>query len=161
VGIAWQGQRRFRSDHLRSMPLACFAPLAQVPGVRLISLQKDDASRQIAELNGAFPVIDLSERIDRDGAFLDTAAIMQNLDLVATSDTAAAHLAGALAAPVWVALARGPDWRWLHQRADSPWYPTMRLFRQSAAGRWQRVFREMAQSLASLAGKHDSRKAAP
>ena len=161
VGIVWQGQRKFRTDHLRSMPLTCFAPLAQVPGVRLISLQKGDGCQQIAELNGAFPVLDLSERIDRDGAFLDTAAIMQNLDLIVTSDTAAAHLAGALGVPVWVALARGPDWRWLHGRADSPWYPSMRLFRQSEPGRWQSVFHEMAHSLASLSDKKTSLQATP
>ncbi len=161
VGIAWQGQRKFRTDHLRSMPLTCFAPLAQVPGVRLISLQKGYGCQQIAELNGAFPVLDLSERIDHDGAFLDTAAIMQNLDLIVTSDTAAAHLAGALGVPVWVALASGPDWRWLHGRADSPWYPSMRLFRQPEPGRWQSVFHEMAQSLASLSDKKTSLQATP
>jgi ADP-heptose:LPS heptosyltransferase len=81
------------------------------------------------------------------GAFMDTAALMKSLDLVITSDTAIAHLAGALAIPVWVALSALADWRWMLQREDSPWYPTMRLFRQSRRGYWQEVFERMADEL--------------
>src|SRR5207245_332525 len=83
------------------------------------------------------------------GAFMDTAAIIQNLDLVIAADTAVAHLAGALGAPVWMALSFTPDWRWLRDRADTPWYPTMRLFRQAAWGDWRTVFVQMAQDLRS------------
>src|SRR5205823_2937597 len=84
------------------------------------------------------------------GPFMDTAAMMMNLDLVITSDTAVAHLAGALGMPVWVALPFVPDWRWLLDRADSPWYPTMRLFRQKRAGDWAEVFAEIESALKSV-----------
>jgi hypothetical protein len=85
-------------------------------------------------------------------AFLDTAAIMQSLDLVITCDTSIAHLAGALGRPVWVALKRVPDWRWMLEREDSPWYPAARLFRQKTAGNWQDVFDAMHGELISLLG---------
>src|SRR5262249_28386889 len=95
-----------------------------------------------------FPVTDLGSRLDETaGPFMDTAAVMKNLDLVVTSDTAIPHLAGALAVPVWVALPFAPDWRWLLEREDSPWYPTMRLFRQTERGNWTRVFERMAREL--------------
>ena len=143
IGIAWQGSRDYRSDRWRSIPLAQFAPLARLPGVRLISLQKGFGSEQIAAVD--FPVLDLSDRLDEAaGPFMDTAAVIRNLDLVVTSDTAIAHLAGALGAPVWVALRFSPDWRWLRDRDDSPWYPTMRLFRQTTFGHWPDVFERMA-----------------
>ena len=130
IGIAWQGSRDYPSDRWRSIPLAQFAPLARLPGVRLISLQKGFGSEQVATVD--FPVLDLSGRLDEAaGPFMDTAAVIRNLDLVVTPDTAIAHLAGALGAPVWLALQFSPDWRWLQGRDDSPWYPTMRLFRQT------------------------------
>ena len=81
---------------------------------------------------------------------MDTAAIMQNLDLVICCDTAVAHLAGAMGVPVWVALAMGPDWRWLLERSDSPWYPTMRLFRQTRQGDWHEVFERIAEALGQM-----------
>ncbi len=100
VGIAWQGGAGYRSDHLRSIPLASFAPLAGVPGVRLFSLQKGHGSQEIGQLNGRFELIDLAASLDNEGdAFIDTAAVMKNLDLVVSSDTAVVHLAGALGAP--------------------------------------------------------------
>ena len=141
VGIAWQGGAGYRSDHLRSIPLASFAPLAGVPGVRLFSLQKGHGSQEIGQLNGRFELIDLAASLDNEGdAFIDTAAAMKNLDLVVSSDTAIAHLAGALGVPVWVALSTAADWRWMRDREDSPWYPTMRLFRQTTLGLWSEVF---------------------
>ena len=152
VGIAWQGSPAFRLDRHRSIPLAEFAPLAAVPGVTLVSLQKGFGSEQIAELHGRFKVVDFGERLDESGAFLDTAAIIKNLDLVIASDTATPHLAGALGVPVWLATPFAPDWRWLAERDDSPWYPTMRLFRQSRRGEWQDVFRNMAAALAGQLG---------
>lgn len=149
IGIAWQGSRSFYFDRLRSLPLAEFAPLAAVPGVTLVSLQKGFGSEQLASLDGRFQVVDLAGRLDEtSGPFVDTAAVMQCLDLVITSDTSIAHLAGALAVPVWVALPFAPDWRWLLKREDSPWYPTMRLFRQRERGDWQGVFARMAAALA-------------
>lgn len=151
IGIAWQGSRKYRWDHKRSIPLAAFEPLARVPGVQLYSLQKGYGSEQIAEASRRFAVIDLAGRLDESGgAFVDTAAVMMSLDLILCSDTATAHLAGALNVPVWTALSRVPDWRWLLDRTDSPWYPSMRLFRQSRHGDWESAFRRMAAELERL-----------
>ncbi len=156
IGITWQGNPGFECDRLRSIPLAEFAPLAEVPGVRLLSLQKYDGLDQLAAVGGRFEVVDLGSRLDLDGAFLDTAAVMLNLDLVITSDTVAAHLAGALAAPVWLGVSASPEWRWLRDREDSPWYPSMRLFRQRQHGDWTDVFRRMAVELRRLAAAGQS-----
>src|SRR5439155_6093351 len=120
-----------------SVPLRHFAALARVPGVQLYSLQKGPARDQIGAAAREFAVADLGATLDEAaGAFMDTAAVMANLDLVVTTDTSIAHLAGALGVPVWVALSIGPDWRWLRDREDSPWYPSMRLFRQDSAHDW-------------------------
>jgi hypothetical protein len=118
--------------------------------VQLISLQKGEGVEQLGELEDAFPVVSFGDALDQDGAFLDTAAIMRNLDLVVTTDTSIAHLAGALGVRVWVALSIGPDWRWLLKRTDSPWYPTMRLFRQKQLGNWSDVFADIAEELRKL-----------
>jgi tetratricopeptide (TPR) repeat protein len=148
IGINWQGNPQLRIDRRRSIPLAEFAPLAALPGVQLVSLQHGPASEQLTAAAGQWPVTDLGGRLDEAaGPFMDRAAVMKNLDLVVTSDTSIAHLAGALGVPVWVALGRVPDWRWLLEREDSPWYPTMRLFRQECWGEWGPVFRRMAQSV--------------
>ena len=144
VGITWQGNPAFHGDRCRSIPLRWFAPLAQVPGVRLLSLQKGAGAEQLAELGDLFEVTKLGSRLHD---FADTAAVMKNLDLVITSDTGPAHLAGALGIPVWVALAFVPDWRWLLDRGDSPWYPTMRLFRQRERGNWHAVVEEIKNAL--------------
>jgi hypothetical protein len=150
VGVAWQGNPNYKGDRLRSIPLSHFRVLAQ-DGVELISLQKGFGSEQMAEIAGKFKVRDLGGSVDTEhGAFMDTAAIMKNLDLVVTSDTAVAHLAGALGVPVWVALPFSPDWRWMLDRTDSPWYPTMRLFRQSRSDDWETVFHTMAQALSEV-----------
>ncbi|HWA92038.1 MAG TPA: tetratricopeptide repeat protein [Rhizomicrobium sp.] len=146
IGIAWQGNPNTAIDAGRSIPLAAFAPLAAVPGVRLISLQKNEGAEQRA--GAPMAVEDLGPEFDagRD-AFLDTMAAMQSLDLAISSDTAIAHVAGALDRPVWVALRRVPDWRWMLGRDDSPWYPSMRLFRQQTAGDWDGVFASMRRAL--------------
>src|SRR5262249_23321927 len=94
---------------------------------------------------------DFGDELDADGAFLDTAAIMKNLHLVVTCDTGTAHIAGALGIPVWVALQRASEWRWMRDRADTPWYPTMRLFPQPTAPNWPQAFRQIAHPLQSLA----------
>jgi tetratricopeptide (TPR) repeat protein len=148
IGIAWQGNPKFRLDRIRSIPLAQFAPLADVPGVHLLSLQKGAGREQLAAPERRFSVTDLGGQMDETtGAFMDTGAVMKNLDLVITSDTSVAHLAGALRVPVWLALNAVPDWRWLLNRDDSPWYPTMRLFRQTRMGHWEDVFHHMAEVL--------------
>jgi ADP-heptose:LPS heptosyltransferase len=129
------------------MPLVAFATLAKVPGVRLFSLQKGEGREQLAEASAAsLRVVDLADSLDD---LVDTAAAIQSLDLVVTCDSAVGHLAGALAAPVWVALSYAPDWRWMRDRADSPWYPTMRLFRQKSYGAWDDVFADIATELAA------------
>jgi hypothetical protein len=155
VGINWQGSAKFLWDYQRSIPLSQFASLAEVEGVRLVSLQKGFGAEQLAD--APFAVESLGEAVDEEAAFIDTAAIIANLDLVITSDTAIAHLAGALGARVWLAVSVSPDWRWLLEREDSPWYPTMRLFRQQAYGDWPGVFRRMADELAKLAAGQRSR----
>ena len=151
VGVAWQGDRRFGTDRQRSVPLVAFEPLAAVPGVRLFSLQKGYGIDQLPAARRRFPVQTFdAPPLDADpaaGAFADTAAVMANVDLVVTSDTSIAHLAGALGVRTWVALDVGCDWRWMRDRPDTPWYPTMRLFRQAAPGDWLGVFARMADAL--------------
>jgi Tfp pilus assembly protein PilF len=147
IGIVWQGEPYHRRDFYRSIPLAEFAPLADVAGVRLYSLQKQTGREQLNRVPWAGRVVDLADRL---ADFTDTAAVMQCLDLVVTCDTAAAHAAGAVGAPVWLALSCVPDWRWLLARDDSPWYPTMRLIRQSENGRWSDVFKRIARDVAAL-----------
>jgi ADP-heptose:LPS heptosyltransferase len=136
IGICWRGNPNPKADPSRSIPLACFAKLAAVKGVRLISLQKPEAHTDNERLPGLIlPGDDFDAGPD---SFADTAAVMQNLDLIVSCDTSIAHLAGALGRPVWVVLKDVPDWRWLLDRPDSPWYPTMRLFRQRQRGDWMR-----------------------
>jgi Tfp pilus assembly protein PilF len=148
IGIAWQGSPGYRWDRLRSFALGQFAPLAALPGVRLVSLQKGPGADQLATAN--FSVIDLGDRLDEDGgAFVDSAAVIDLLDLVITSDTAVAHLAGALGKPAWLALSLAPEWRWLLGHEDSLWYPSMRLFRQARFGDWNEVFERMCGAVAS------------
>jgi len=153
IGIAWQGNmqvERLIWARGRSIPLKALAPLAEVPGVSLVSLQKGPGAEQLREVSFRDRVLELSEELDPGpDAFLDTAAVMAGLDLVISSDTSIAHLAGALARPVWVALNAAADWRWLLERTDSPWYPTMRLFRQLDRSKgWEPVIAAMVEALA-------------
>ena len=148
IGIAWQGNAERRVDRERSIPLAAFLPLITMPGVRVISLQKQGGIDQIAKLPGGAHVETLGDAFDSGpDAFLDSAAVMTSLDLIISSDTSIAHLAGALGRPTWVALKRTPDWRWLQDEVTSPWYPTMRLFRQNNCGDWTDVFARIADRL--------------
>jgi tetratricopeptide (TPR) repeat protein len=149
VGIAWRGSPKYPSDLHRSIPLRAFEPLARVPGVRLVSLQKGPGVDEVTGVADRLAVTELPGLDDSGGAFVDTAAVMMSLDLVITADTAAGHLAGALGRPVWLALPLIPDWRWLLGRDDSPWYPTARLFRQTTLDRWDDVFERMAAALAA------------
>lgn len=147
IGIGWQGNPEYRGDRHRSVPLKYFAPLASIPGVTFISLQKGHGFEQLAELGDQIAVRVFDDLDNDSGPFMDTAAIMKHLDLVITSDTALPHLAGALGVPVWVALPVACDWRWMHGREDSPWYPTMRLFRQREVENWEEVFDRIATAL--------------
>jgi FkbM family methyltransferase len=160
IGIAWQGNPGMDTDRFRSIPLKEFGPLAKISGVRLISLQRGFGTEQIAALGGRMEIHTLGDDLDTaSGPFMDTAAVMKNLDLVITSDTAIAHLAGALGVPVWIALTLVPDWRWFLQREDSPWYASARLFRQLKPGEWGAVFRKIAATL--LAEHPQLRKKSP
>ena len=132
------------------MQLANFEPLASVPGVRLISLQKGPGERQIADVADHFTVITLDGLDEQGGAFMDTAAVMHQLDLVITSDSAVAHLAGAMGIRTWLVIPFSADWRWFLDRDDCPWYPTMRLFRQTKLDDWPELFARIAAELSSI-----------
>ena len=147
IGVAWQGRPTNLRDRLRSFPLAALEPLALLPGVRLFSVQKGAGREQLAAVAGRWPIVDLDGELHE---FADTAAALVNLDLVVTCDSAVAHLAGALGVPVHVALPIVPEWRWLLERTDSPWYPRMRLWRQSRAGDWSEVFARLAEHVQTL-----------
>ncbi|BAI74083.1 TPR domain-containing protein (plasmid) [Azospirillum sp. B510] len=132
IGLVWAGNPHHRNDRNRSIPVAALRPLLAVPGVRFINLQSGEAA---AELN-RLPGVAVPAAMGRVRDFADTAAILANLDLLITVDTAIAHLAGAMGVPCWLMLPHVPDWRWLLDRADSPWYPSLRLFRQPRPGDW-------------------------
>jgi Flp pilus assembly protein TadD len=149
VGIAWQGNpQMIPYDRRRSFPLAALEPVARLAGVRLIALQKGHGREQLGTAVRDWPLTDLGGRLDEQaGAFMDTAAVLPSLDLVVTCDSSLAHLAGALGVRAWVALPFAADWRWLREREDSPWYPSLRLFRQPRPGDWATVFGRMADAL--------------
>ncbi len=151
IGITWQGMPAYKRDRQRSYKLAVFAPLARLEGVRLFSLQVGPGSEQLADNADQFSITDLGSRLE---TFADTAAVLKNLDLVITVDTAVAHCAGALGVPVWVALPFAPDWRWLLDRDDSPWYPCMRLFRQKRWGDWDEVLQRITEEVQKLLPVH-------
>ncbi len=149
VGINWQGNTAFPKDRFRSIPLRSFEPLSRIAGVHLVSLQKGFGREQLEGLEPQFRVTDLQLSMDEiHGPFLDTAAILQCLDLLITSDTSLVHLAGALGVETWLAVPFVPEWRWLKSGDKSPWYPTLHLFRQERPGRWDAVFARMAAKLA-------------
>jgi tetratricopeptide (TPR) repeat protein len=152
VGVAWAGNPHHKWDRWRSFPPGALAPLAAVPGVVLVVLQKGPGLEALRADPVPFPPKHL-DGFGPDAPFEETAAVIAALDLVVSADTAPAHLAGALAAPVWVPLAAISDWRWLRGRPDSPWFPTLRLFRQRTLGDWGDVFERMAAELARLAAR--------
>ena len=143
VGLVWAGNPGHANDGNRSLPLAELAPLLRTPGVRFFSLQKDPRPGDRETLMD-LGVVDLGPNLDD---FADTAAALTVLDLLVTVDTSVAHLAGALGRPVWLLLPFLPDWRWMTERSDSPWYPTMRLFRQNRRGDWAGVVGRVAEAL--------------
>jgi tetratricopeptide (TPR) repeat protein len=146
VGIAWQGNPVYPWDHLRSFPLSVMEPIARVPGVQLVSMQHGLGREQLSTLKGRFDVAELSD-VDREGAFLDTSAIVANLDLVISNDSSLVHVAGAISAPCWLALHRGAEWRWGRGVETTPWYSSLRLFRQEDELGWDSLFDRMAAEL--------------
>lgn len=145
VGLVWAGNPEFKADRLRSPGLAAFRPLFDIPAVTLFALQKGAGRNDLKGVDWLPPhFVDLNEEI---GDFADTAAVMANLDLIVTSCTGPAHLAGALGRPTWTVIPFSPDWRWLEKREDTPWYPTMRLFRQDRRGDWTTVMQRLAAAL--------------
>jgi hypothetical protein len=146
VGIAWAGNPAHRNDRRRSLPLAALSPLFALPGVDWRSLQKGAPAQEIAGLPAAQALVPLPE----DVSFDDTAALVDELDLVITVDTSVAHLAGALGRPVWILLPFAPDWRWQLDSSDTHWYPTARLFRQARTGEWSAVVDAVVAALQGL-----------
>jgi Flp pilus assembly protein TadD len=144
IGLAWAGHPEHRGDRQRSLKLSQFAPLAKLRDVTFYSLQKGPAAGQAENPPAGMQLVDRTAEIQD---FADTAALIANLDLVLTVDTAVAHLAGAMGKPVWILLPLRADWRWLLEREDSPWYPTARLFRQRARGDWAEVIERVAREL--------------
>ena len=148
VGICWQGSKN-KIDYGRSFSLSLFEGISKIPNVELISLHKGEGEKQIKEIN--FDLTILDNNFDSgENAFVDTAAVMMNCDLIVTSDTAIAHLAGTLGCPTWVVLKKVPDWRWMLKRKDSPWYPNITLYRQKQIDNWTHVFDKIQMDLQSL-----------
>jgi tetratricopeptide (TPR) repeat protein len=147
VGIAWAGSPTFKGDRTRSLSLDRLAPLGSVSGVTFFTLQKGAAAEQADRPPAGMRLVNLSGDL---ADFADTAAVMSQMDLVITTDTSVAHLAGALGRPVWVMLQFMPDWRWLLDREDSPWYPSMRLVRQKRLGDWEGVIERVVEGLRML-----------
>jgi len=150
VSLEWAGQPASKFASNRLTRLEYFAPLTKIPGIQLYGLQKGAAAVQIKELSHLMDVISLGEEFTD---FSDTAAVIANMDLVISVDTAVAHLAGAMAKPVWILIPFVADWRWLLDRDDSPWYPTVRLFRQQTSNDWDHVFQRIANELQALVGQ--------
>jgi tetratricopeptide (TPR) repeat protein/GT2 family glycosyltransferase len=152
VGIVWAGSSEHDKDRYRSCALKFFEPLTKIDGLRLYSLQKGKAAAQIDELGGT--ITDIANEFQD---FADTAAAIENLDLVISVDTSVLHLAGAMGKPVWAVLPFSPDWRWMLNRQDSPWYPTMKLFRQKKWGQWEPVFQRVADELRIAVAKYKTK----
>jgi FkbM family methyltransferase len=148
IGIAWRGSPIYHADRMRSFPLAEFGPLGKLKGLQLFSLQKGKGSEELETIVGRLDIVDLGKRVDETtGAFIETAAVLKNLDLLITADTSVAHVAGALGVPVWLAVSNVADWRWLNTGETTVWYPSMRIFRQSTQGGWAGVFERIAAAL--------------
>jgi tetratricopeptide (TPR) repeat protein len=145
IGLSWAGLPKHRNDRRRSMRLEQFSPLAELKSARFYSLQKGPAAAQSAHPPTGMDFVDWAADLND---FAETAALIANLDLLICVDTSVAHLAGAIGKPVWVLLPLVPDWRWMLNRTDSPWYPTMRLFRQATLGDWTGVMAEVGRALA-------------
>jgi len=148
VGLVWAGSPVHKRDRQRSISLSEFLPLVNTDDVEFYSLQKGPASQQAKDLERELKLIDYTAEL-KD--FADTAALISQLDLIIGVDTAVIHLAAAMGKPTWFLAPSVPDWRWLMNRDDSPWYPTARLFRQKSPGEWKEVFGRVAAALADAA----------
>jgi cytochrome c-type biogenesis protein CcmH/NrfG len=148
IGLVWSGRAENDYERRRSPPLAALAPLGQVPGIRWLALQTGARAAEAVGAQAPWPIEVMGEA--ELGSFADTAALMAELDLLISIDTAYTHLAGAIGAPVWLMLPRAADWRWSLQAETSPWYPSVRIFRQQAAGDWAGVAQRIAQALGRL-----------
>jgi hypothetical protein len=147
VAINWRGRAGQGFFRLRDIPLGYFASLAPL-AISLVSLQQDATPQELAEVNARRSIFYPGDDFDQShGSFMDTAAIMQNVDLVISSDTSLPHLAGALGVTTWIALPFVAGWQWMRERTDSPWYPSVRLFRQKSPGDWSGVFGEIRGAL--------------
>jgi Tfp pilus assembly protein PilF len=155
IGVAWQGNPTYRRDRERSFRLVDLERVAKIPGVELVSFQRIHGVEQIGEVQSCFAVKSIGEKLND---FMDTAAAMQSVDLMITPDSSLGHVAGALGVPVWLALSFAADSRWLQGRTDTPWYPSMRLFRQARWGDWAQVFEQMAVELPRLIAARKSRE---
>jgi hypothetical protein len=144
VGLRWAGSTGYAHNFKRSLTLSHLAPLGEIPGITLYSIQKGEGTEQIAEMGPRMTLIDLTAELSD---FADTAALIDNLDLVITVDTAVAHLATAMGKPTWIMLPYSPDWRWMLGREDSPWYPTAWLVRQPKPGDWGTVVTRIVERL--------------
>jgi tetratricopeptide (TPR) repeat protein/glycosyltransferase involved in cell wall biosynthesis len=142
IGIVWGGNSNHTGDKKRSIRLTYFKSLLAIKGIKLFALQKGGPLNQVMEIE--FPLIVLNDHLN---TLMDTAGAIENLDLIITVDTSVAHLAGAMGKPVWLLLPFFPDWRWMLKRTDSPWYPSMRIFRQSEDDNWELVFNEVINAL--------------
>jgi len=147
VGVVWAGRPSHPRDRLRSMRWTELQALEQIPGVALIALQKDIPAGDRPDLARSTDVIDVASALAN---FSETAAVLENIDLLVAVDSSVAHLAGALGKPVWLMLPWMPDWRWMLDREDNPWYPTMRLFRQRTRGDWAGVVARVANELRAV-----------
>ncbi len=157
IGLCWQGNANYSTQFLRqvvaakSISVKLFEPLSQVPGISLYSLQKIHGTNQLKELDGSLVIYDFGPDFDTtNGRFMDTAAIIKNLNLVITVDTSICHLSAALGTPTWIMLPEPSDWRWMLNRTDTPWYPNARLFRQPSPGDWKNVIQQIVQALYAL-----------
>jgi hypothetical protein len=150
VGVVWAGNPSHHNNAARSMRLEQWEPILRLPEIACYSLQAAVPPQDEIHFRSRSQLLDLSGRLEN---FLATATVVMELDLIITVDTAVAHLAGALAKPVWTLLPFAPDWRWLMAREDTPWYPTMRLFRQKQRGQWPPVIACVAEELGRLAAR--------
>jgi hypothetical protein len=147
VGLAWAGNPNFPGDRTRSLTLEKLAPFARARNVQFFSIQKGPPAEQLKNPPPGPELVDLGPELND---LADTAAVMSLMDLVVSTDTSLVHLAGALARPLWVMLQFIPDFRWLLEREDNPWYPTMRLFRQRKRGDWDELIQRVAQAMTGL-----------
>lgn len=155
IGLCWQADVSNDASRLpvarRGIPLKLLYPLGDINNVQFYSLQQKDGTEQLTDIPDEFPIYIFDENFDKThGSFMDTAAVMHQLNLIITVDTAIAHLAGSMGIPVWLLLPYSADWRWIAGRTDSPWYPTMRIFKQPAPFDWQTVVQDVEQELIKL-----------